>query len=99
MSLFRWFRRAAAPASPYDGFTVEHYPETGRFYPTYRGSYIKRCHDTGIYEFKQPFLFMYADFGKSESDAWKIVDLVREQRLKQNVRVLTRSALPQEAEP
>lgn len=81
---------SAPPPGPYAGFTVEHYPETKRFYPTRGGRYLKRDHNTGIYELYGPNLFMYADYGKTEEEAWGIIDLYREQQLKENVRVLTR---------
>jgi GR25 family glycosyltransferase involved in LPS biosynthesis len=76
--------------SEYKGFAVEHYPLTNRYYPTYKGQYIKRHYSTGVYELKEPFLFTYADWACTEEGAWTIIDLFREQRFKTNVQVLTR---------
>jgi hypothetical protein len=81
---------AEEPKSGYEDFTVEHYPETDRYYPTYRGHYIQRDYQTGIYELVKPFLFAYADCSMTEAGAWRIIDLFKEQRLKENVRILRR---------
>ena len=75
--------------TPYDNWSIEHYPETGRYYPRYKdGNYTKRDYNTGIYGFEDPYFFHYADYGKTEQEAWHIVDLVNEQQFKQNVIVL-----------
>lgn len=76
--------------SEYAGFAVEHYPETNRYYPVYKGKYLQVNWSTGIVDLMEPFLFAYASYGHTEADAWKIVDKYREQRLKVNVKVITR---------
>ena len=86
--LFGRVKAAAPPPKPV--FTVEHYPITGRFYPTYKGRYLQRSHITGIFESLDPFLFIYADYGRTEVQAWKIIQEFTEQQLKENVRVITR---------
>lgn len=71
-------------------FEIEHYPETNRYYPKYRGKYIRRSVNTGIYELRDSFLFAYADYGKTEEEADQIIALFKEQQLKENVRIIPR---------
>ena len=81
----------AEPKSEYHDWTVEFYPETGRYFPIWKRKwYVKKHYLTGIYQFREPFLFMYCDYGKTEDEAWRMIDLVKEQRFKENVKVLTR---------
>lgn len=98
LNLFKDDPKWSAPATkvkpvkeptPYDNWSIEYYPETNRYYPRYKnGNYIKRDYNTGIYGFKEPYFFHHADYGKTEQEAWKIVDLVNEQKFKNNVIVL-----------
>lgn len=69
-------------------FAIEFYPETGRYYPTYRGSYLKRDYFTWIVETRH--LLTYACFGTTEAEADQISALFKEQRLKENVKVIPR---------
>lgn len=90
--LFDWItgkvkNRALEIASP---FSIEHYPETGRFYPKYKKCYIKRNYDTGIYKELEPYFMGLADYGVTVAEADKILTLFKEQRLKENVKVLKR---------
>lgn len=76
--------------SKYRGFSVEHYPLTGVYFPKKGAMYLKRRHTTGIYELEKPEYFMYADNSRSESGAWAMIDLYIEQMHKENVKVITR---------
>ena len=64
---------------------IEYYPLTNRYYPKHKQNYIKRNYLTGIYETMKPFLFSFADYGKTEEEALKIIKLFSEQYLKKNV--------------
>lgn len=66
-------------------FEIEHYPITGRFYPKYRGDYIQRNSDTGIYGLLGEHLFAFADYGTTEQNAQEIIRMFKEQRLKDGV--------------
>lgn len=80
----------AKPPSKYRGFSVEHYPLTGVFFPKKGAMYLKRRHTTGIYELEKPEYFMYADSSRTEKGAWDMIDLYIEQMHKENVKVITR---------
>lgn len=69
-------------------FTIEHYPKTKRYYPKYGEYYIQLDWNTGIYELQKPWGFMYADYGDSEKEARKIIELYKEQRLKENMKII-----------
>lgn len=79
------------PPSPYKGYTVEFYPETSKYFALFKGRYLKRHFQTGIVEeMSYASMIIYAEQFKTEEEAWKLVDLHREQRQKHNVKVLTR---------
>ena len=66
-------------------FSVEFYPLTNRYYPKYKNYYLKKQWTTGIIEKLEAFLFTYADYGATEEEANKIIELFKEQQLKENV--------------
>lgn len=69
-------------------FSIEYYPKTGRYYPKYKKYYLNTYHITGIIEIKEDYLFTYCDYGKTEEEAKKIIELFKEQRLKENVKII-----------
>lgn len=69
-------------------FSVEFYPLTGRYYPKYYDCYLQKECNTGIVKQLKGFLFAYADYGKTEEEADKIIEMFKEQRLKENVRTI-----------
>lgn len=66
-------------------FSIEFYPLTKRYYPKYRGDYLKKRYITGIVETLEPYLFSYADYGDTEEQADRIITEFKEQCLKENV--------------
>lgn len=69
-------------------FTVEHYPLTKRYYPKYGDHFLQKDKQRGTIEKIEPFLFAFADYGLTEEEAIKLIDLFKEQRLKENVKVI-----------
>ena len=64
-------------------FTIEHYPETGRYYPKYKKNYLRKEYTTGIVDIRDNM--NYANHGSSEEHALKLIELFKEQKLKKNV--------------
>ena len=85
--MFDWFKKVfkSAPAV----FTIEHYPITGRYYPTYNNYYLKTQSSTGIVKPIESFLFAYADKFNTEEGARRLIDLFKEQQLKENIKITT----------
>lgn len=75
--------------SKYNGFSVEHYPLTNRWYPKIGEDYMKKNPHTGIIEKRQPFSFTWADYAQTEEGAWAIIDLYIEHWSKVNVQIFT----------
>lgn len=69
-------------------FSIEHYPLTCRFYPKYKDHYIGKDYNTGIYTLKQDYLFMYAKYSDTVSGAEQIIEMFKEQQLKENVKTI-----------
>lgn len=69
-------------------FTVEHYPLTKRYYPKYGDHFLQEDRQRGTIKKIEPFLFAFADYGWTEEDAIKLIDLYKEQCLKENVRTI-----------
>lgn len=69
-------------------FTIEYYPATNAYYPKYKNWYLKKSIFTGIVELKEPFLFGYADSFSTEAQADRLIELFKEQQLKENVKVI-----------
>lgn len=80
------------PKSKYDDFSVEHYPETGLYYPKYKSSYLKKHFRTGIVDLIHGSWqgITYGDKFQTESEAWRHIDLFIEQRFKENVKTIKR---------
>lgn len=82
---------ASTSKDPDAGFRVEFYPATQVYYVLYYGYYLKTDYQTGIVkqlEYKD--WLHHAQMCRTEVDAWKLVDLFKEQQLKENVKVLRR---------
>lgn len=86
--LFGRNEKPTAPVAKRSHFLVEFYPITGRYYPKYKDLYLQRDWKTGIVITLKEFLFMYADYGETEEEADKIIELFKEQALKENVRTI-----------
>ncbi|MDD4996467.1 MAG: hypothetical protein PHW15_03310 [Patescibacteria group bacterium] len=69
-------------------FSIEYYPLTDRYYPKYEKYYLKTNENTGIVEKKEDYLFSFADYGKTEEEANKLIELFKEQWLKKNVKTI-----------
>ena len=69
-------------------FTIEYYPETGRYYPKYGDNYLDTRYMTGITEEVEDYLFAFADYSTTEKGAKRIIELFKEQQLKENVRTI-----------
>lgn len=76
--------------NPYKGFSVHHYPESGRFYPKAGWAFITKNDYNGLYERGNWDWPGYAEYGKTEAEAWRIIDLYREQRERVGVRITKR---------
>lgn len=66
-------------------FTIEFYPKTKRYYPNYGRNYLCTNNRTGIIEEKENYLFAFCDHSETEEGAKYIIELFKEQRLKENV--------------
>lgn len=77
-----------ATPSPNRYFSIEYYPLTKRYYPKYKNDYLGVRANTGIIELMEDYLFSFADYGKTEDEAKKLIELFKEQRLKDNVKVI-----------
>lgn len=84
MNILKWLFPKDKPLSQSD-FSIEFYPITNRYYPKYKKKYLRKSYSTGIVESIDEFLFPYADHGKSEEEAYRIINLFKEQQLKENV--------------
>ena len=69
-------------------FSVEYYPLTGRYYPKYKGYYLRTNYDTGIIVKTKDYLFHLAEYGKTGQEAKEIIELFKEQSLKNNVKTI-----------
>ncbi len=69
-------------------FSIEYYPLTSRYYPKYGKYYLQKDFRTGIVDLNEAFLFSYADYGRTEQEADEIIELFKEQQLKENVKTL-----------
>lgn len=69
-------------------FSIEYYPLTDRYYPKYGRYYLKTNWNTGIVEKKEDYLFSFAEYGKTKQEAVKLIELFKEQWLKENVKTL-----------
>ncbi len=69
------------------GFTIEHYPITGKYFPKYGNQYMLERFQTGIIELVDEYLFAYADSYSSKERAEKDILMFKEQQLKENIEV------------
>ena len=69
-------------------FTIEYYPKTRRYYPKYGDNYLRTRYMTGITEEVEDYLFAFADYSTTEKGAKRIIELFKEQQLKENVRTI-----------
>lgn len=69
-------------------FSIEYYPITGRYYPKYKSYYLKTHYSTGIVEKIEDYLFSYAEYGRNEDEAKKLIEKFKEQWLKENVKTI-----------
>lgn len=77
------------PSKIKNDFSIEFYPLTNRYYPKYKEYYyLKKDYNTGIMEKREPYLFTYADYGKTQQEAEELITLFKEQQLKENVKTI-----------
>jgi len=69
-------------------FSIEYYPLTDRYYPKYGKYYLRTRYNTGIVEQLEDYLFSCAEYGSTEEEANKLIELFKEQRLKENVKII-----------
>lgn len=69
-------------------FSIEYYPITNRYYPKYKGYYLGTNPLTGIIEKKEEYLFAFAEYGRNEQQAKKLIEKFKEQWLKVNVKTI-----------
>jgi hypothetical protein len=69
-------------------FSIEYYPITDRYYPKYKSYYLQTRHSTGIVEKIEDYLFSFAEYGKNEDEAKKLIERFKEQWLKENVKTI-----------
>ena len=67
----------------YSDFTIEHYPESRKFYPRYKNFYLKKEYSTGIVKTVDEMRWGQASI--SEISALRIIELFKEQKFKKNV--------------
>ena len=65
---------------------IEYYPKSGFYIPVYCNRYLNRCDITGIIELTD--LIECADTYKTEEKAREALGLAKEQRGKQNVKII-----------
>lgn len=84
-----WFKKRKKELKEKENvFSIEYYPLTERYYPKYKSYYLYLSTVTGIIEKKEPFLFAFASYGKTQEEAEKFIVLFKEQRLKEGVVVI-----------
>ena len=93
--MFGWFKEKkeskekeksiSESSKPINEFSIEYYPETNRYYPKYKESYLRKDYNTGIMEKELPRFFMYSSYGKTKEEAERLIILYKEQQLKENV--------------
>jgi hypothetical protein len=66
-------------------FSIEYYPITGKYFAKYNNLYLHTNRNTGIVNTIKPYLFEFADKFNCEEDAFSLIDLFKEQRLKENI--------------
>lgn len=64
-------------------FTIEHYPESKKYYPKYKKDYLKKDYHTGIV-LKEDTM-RWGDSRTTEEGALDMIELFKEQSLKKNV--------------
>ena len=67
-------------------FKIEYYPETHRYYPTYKGRYLYRDYYSGIYNLEDNL--RWAKYGDLEKEALKIITVFKEQQFKENIKII-----------
>ena len=71
-------------SNEYDSdFTIEHYPESRKFYPKYKDLYLKTKYSTGIVQTENEMY--YAQSTTDEIGALRLIELYKEQKFKKNV--------------
>lgn len=68
-------------------YKIEYYPLTGRYYPLYKGYYLRQDNPTGIVRTETALFF--ATECNSEAGAKRIIDCYYEQRFKKAVTKVT----------
>jgi hypothetical protein len=66
-------------------FSIEYYPLTDRYYPKYKNYYMGTEWTTGIIVLKESYRLAFADWGKTEEEADKIIERFKEHQWKENV--------------
>ena len=69
-------------------FSIEYYPLTGKHFPKYGENYLSKYEITGIVEVKKPYLFPYVTSFRKMESALALINLYKEQRLKENVKII-----------
>jgi hypothetical protein len=64
-------------------FTIEHYPESKKYYPKYKKNYLKKSYSTGIVSKEDRM--SWGDSRETEEGALAMIELFKEQSLKKNV--------------
>lgn len=89
MKILEWLGLTEAKEEDADKkFSIEHYPLTNKYFPKYKNYYLQKHYLTGIVEAKEPFLFQYADSFRTEEGCYKLIELFKEQQLKENVETI-----------
>jgi hypothetical protein len=67
-------------------FTIEHYPESQKYYPKYKKNYLKKDYHSGIVMVEERM--RWADSRIHEKDALRLIELFKEQKLKKNMKTI-----------
>lgn len=66
-------------------FTIEYYPLTKRYYPKWKNYYMRKDYCTGVWQYKEAYLFTHCDCSKTEEGAKEMIAEFAEHVLKRNV--------------
>lgn len=69
-------------------FSIEYYPYSKKYYAKYGNNYLKHNSSTGIVTLEPPKYFIFATECSSEERARIIIDLFKEQQLKENIQII-----------
>ena len=68
-------------------FKIEHYPESKKYYPTYKGKYLNVNPFTGIFELESDM--RWADSFKALDNAKRAIKRFKEQQFKENIKIIS----------